>query len=229
MTQQERYDDAMFDFSRGEYDAAIAKLTALLAEDPAYFDAQLSLGVAYYRKGDFATAIIEGHRAEKLRPKELLVHTNLSLFYMKAGNRAVFFTLEYAEKDVLDRLRAIGRRGAGASPGTGAAAHPDGGDGARHLGQRRHQSLESGDGEHARQGLSHRRLLRPGHRRHPPARRPTRGRRHPGRPHAAGTTRRGLARCRSRGRTRGTVLPGPGFTDFPVSHDNIRNGSTSGF
>ena len=89
MTQQERYDDAMFDFSRGEYDAAIAKLTALLAEDPAYFDAQLSLGVAYYRKGDFATAIIEGHRAEKLRPKELLVHTNLSLFYMKAGNRAV--------------------------------------------------------------------------------------------------------------------------------------------
>ena len=89
MTQQERYDDAMFDFSRDDYDSTIAKLTALLAEDPAYFDAQLSLGVAYYRKGDFATAIIEGHRAEKLRPKEQLVHTNLSLFYMKAGNKVV--------------------------------------------------------------------------------------------------------------------------------------------
>ncbi len=89
MTQQERYDDAMFDFSRGDYDSTIAKLKALLAEDPAYFDAQLSLGVAYYRQGDFATAIVEGHKAEKLRPQEQLVHTNLSLFYMKAGNRAV--------------------------------------------------------------------------------------------------------------------------------------------
>jgi Flp pilus assembly protein TadD len=89
MTQQERYDDAMFDFSQGEYDLTITKLKALLNEDPAYFDAQLSLGVAYYRKGDFATAIVEGHKAEKLRPKEQLVHTNLSLFYMKAGNRPV--------------------------------------------------------------------------------------------------------------------------------------------
>ena len=84
-----RSDDAMFDFSQGNYDSTVAKLTVLLAEDPAYFDAQLSLGVAYYRKGDFATAIIEGHRAEKLRPKELLVHTNLSLFYMKTGNKVV--------------------------------------------------------------------------------------------------------------------------------------------
>ena len=87
MTQQERYDDAMFDFSRGDYDSTIAKLTALLAADPGYFDAQLSLGVAYYRKGDFATAILEGQRAENLRPKEQLVHTNLSLFYMKAGDK----------------------------------------------------------------------------------------------------------------------------------------------
>lgn len=89
MTQQERYDDAMFDFSRGDYASTITKLTALLAEDPSYFDAQLSLGVAFYRQGDYATAIVEGHKAEKLRPQEQLVHTNLSLFYMKAGNRAV--------------------------------------------------------------------------------------------------------------------------------------------
>jgi Flp pilus assembly protein TadD len=86
-TAQEQYDDAMFDFSTGEYDSAIAKLQALLAENAEDFDAQLSLGMAYYRKGDFAKAIEEGHKAEKLRPKEQLVHTNLSLFYMKAGNK----------------------------------------------------------------------------------------------------------------------------------------------
>ncbi|MBM3831760.1 MAG: hypothetical protein FJ403_00495 [Verrucomicrobia bacterium] len=84
---QEQYDDAMFEFSTRNYDAAIAKLQSILAEDPTYFDAQLSLGMAYYRKGDLATAIAEGHKAEKLRPKEQLVHTNLSLFYMKSGDK----------------------------------------------------------------------------------------------------------------------------------------------
>jgi hypothetical protein len=43
--------------------------------------------MAYYRKGDFARAIQEGHKAEKLRPREQLVHTNLSLFYMRSGDK----------------------------------------------------------------------------------------------------------------------------------------------
>lgn len=79
----------MFAFSTGDYDSAIEKLTAILAADPHHFDAQLALGMAYYRKGDFEAAIREGHKAEKLRPHEQLVHTNLSLFYMKSGNKAV--------------------------------------------------------------------------------------------------------------------------------------------
>ena len=77
----------MFDFSTGNYDSAIAKLKNVLAEDPGYFDAQLSLGMAYYRKGDYPAAIAEGHKAEQVRPKDQLVHTNLSLFYMKAGDK----------------------------------------------------------------------------------------------------------------------------------------------
>jgi Flp pilus assembly protein TadD len=87
MTQQEAYDDAMFDFSRGDFDSVISKLKPVLAADPENFDAQLALGMALYRKGDFAAAIAEGHKAEKLRPKEQLVHTNLSLFYMKTGDK----------------------------------------------------------------------------------------------------------------------------------------------
>ena len=84
---QEQYDDAMYDFSTGDYDSAIAKFKAILAEDPEHFDAQLSVGMAYCRKGDFPSAIAEGHKAEKLDPNEQLVHTNLSLFYMKAGDK----------------------------------------------------------------------------------------------------------------------------------------------
>jgi tetratricopeptide (TPR) repeat protein len=87
MTLQEQYDDAMFDFSRGDFTRAIGKLQVVLVADPAYFDAQLALGMAFYRIGDFATAITEGHKAEMLRPKEQLVHTNLSLFYMKSGDK----------------------------------------------------------------------------------------------------------------------------------------------
>ena len=84
---QDQYDDAMFAFSTGDYDGTIARLKAVLTEDPSHFDAQLALGMAYYRKGDYGTAIAEGHKAEQLRPKEQLVHTNLSLFYMKAGDK----------------------------------------------------------------------------------------------------------------------------------------------
>jgi len=89
LTLQEQYDDAMFEFSRADYDSAIMKLKAVLAQDPGHFEAQLALGMACYRKGDYAAAIEEGHRAERLKPHEQLAHTNLSLFYMKAGNKAV--------------------------------------------------------------------------------------------------------------------------------------------
>jgi len=77
----------MHAFSQADFDRAIAELKAVLEFDPGHFDAQLALGMACCRKGDFAQAIVEGHKAEQLRPKEQLVHTNLSLFYMKSGDR----------------------------------------------------------------------------------------------------------------------------------------------
>ena len=43
--------------------------------------------MSFYRNGDYSRAISEGHKAEKLRPHEQLVHTNLSLFYMKSGDK----------------------------------------------------------------------------------------------------------------------------------------------
>jgi Flp pilus assembly protein TadD len=84
---QEQYDDAMFDYTTGDYDLALGKLVALVVADPGNFDAQLAVAMCHYRKGDFATAIAEGHKAERLRPNEQLVHTNLSLFYMRAGDK----------------------------------------------------------------------------------------------------------------------------------------------
>lgn len=116
---QSRYDDAMFDYSTGDYDGAITKLRGILAEDPVHFDAQLSVAMCHYRKGDYATAIAEGHKAEKLRPNEQLVHTNLSLFYMKSGDK------QTAEKHGL-QARIASWKGNMAAPAPGAeAADPE--------------------------------------------------------------------------------------------------------
>lgn len=87
MSLQDQYDDAMFDFSTGQFDSAITKFETILREDPNHLDARLGLGMAFYRKGDYSRAIAEGHIAEKMRPNEQLVHTNLSLFYQKAGDK----------------------------------------------------------------------------------------------------------------------------------------------
>ena len=110
----------MFDFSRGDFANAAAKLQAVLAADSAYFEAQLALGMTYYRLGDFPKAIAEGHKAEALRPKEQLVHTNLSLFYMKSGN------LQTAEHHGL-QARIAGWRAENAAAQTGetTAADPE--------------------------------------------------------------------------------------------------------
>lgn len=115
---QEQYDDAMFDFSRGGYTAAIEKFRAILALDPGFFDAQLALGMAYYRLEDYATAIIEGKKAERLRPTEQLVHTNLSLFYMKLGDKTT------AEHHGL-QARIASWRGNMSAPGVAQTTDPD--------------------------------------------------------------------------------------------------------
>lgn len=84
---EERYDEAMFLFSREDYAGAVRLLEDVLLENPSYFEARLSLGMAFCRLGEFERAIAEGHKAEQLKPKEQLVHTNLSLFYMRAGDK----------------------------------------------------------------------------------------------------------------------------------------------
>lgn len=84
---QQRYDEAMFLYTQGDYRAAIKIFESILDASPDEFEVRLSLGMAYCREGDFERAIKEGHLAEKLKPNEQLVHTNLSLFYMRSGDK----------------------------------------------------------------------------------------------------------------------------------------------
>ena len=84
---QTQYDDAVLAYTTGEYDVAIAGFEAILKADPDHFEAQLSLGMAFYRQENYARAIEEGHKAEAIDSNEQRVHTNLSLAYMKSGNK----------------------------------------------------------------------------------------------------------------------------------------------
>jgi Flp pilus assembly protein TadD len=115
---QAQYDDAMYHFSKGEYAMAADLLQGALAADPANFEAQLALGMAYYRQGDYSAAITEGHKAEQLRPQEQLVHTNLSLFYVMTGNKTA------AEHHGLQARIASWRENPG-PPGSTPPANPE--------------------------------------------------------------------------------------------------------
>ena len=81
------YDDAVFAYTSGDYTAAMEGFTEVLATSPTHFEAQLSLGMAYYRLEDFARAIEEGKKAEIMNANEQRVHTNLSLAYMRSGDK----------------------------------------------------------------------------------------------------------------------------------------------
>ena len=111
MSLQDQYDEAMFDFSTGDNDSAVAKLQGVLREDPGCFDAQLALGMVFYRQGNYAAALAEGHRAEQLRPEEPLVHTNLSLFYLKSGDK-----LQAEQHGLKARITSWKAPGAGSGP-----------------------------------------------------------------------------------------------------------------
>lgn len=84
---QIQFDDAVFAYTTGDYAQAVAGFEAVLATDPEHFEARLSLGMAFYRQENYAAAIEEGHKAEAINADEQRVHTNLSLAYMKSGNK----------------------------------------------------------------------------------------------------------------------------------------------
>ena len=110
---QEQFDDATFAFSQGEYGQAVAGFEAILAADENHFDARMSLSMALCRLEQYERAIEEGHKAEKLRPNDQLVHTNLSLFYVKNGNK------EAAEYHGLQsKIASWKQPGADAAPST---------------------------------------------------------------------------------------------------------------
>lgn len=82
------YDQAVQLFSAGHDERAVEILETVIRLDPGLHDAYEALGVILGRGGKYLQAIDIFRRLEEVAPGEPMVSTNLSLFYMKIGDRA---------------------------------------------------------------------------------------------------------------------------------------------
>ncbi len=73
--------------SPSELDAAIELLRKALKENPRNEDAMESLGVMLAKQGKYQEAIMVMHQLEMTNPENIMAQTNLSIFYMKIGDK----------------------------------------------------------------------------------------------------------------------------------------------
>jgi len=81
------HDRAIQLFSEEKDEKAVELLEQALRLDPSFADGYEALGVILGRTGRFTEAIDIFKRLEEVAPNEPMVHTNLSLFYMKIGDK----------------------------------------------------------------------------------------------------------------------------------------------
>jgi folate-binding protein YgfZ len=84
-------------FSQGRDEEAISLLEECLRLDPSHSEAYEALGVILGRGERYHEAIDIFRRLEEVAPEEPMVHTNLSLYYMKVG-----------DKEEAERQKALG-------------------------------------------------------------------------------------------------------------------------
>lgn len=81
------YDKAIRTFADGREDDALTLLEEALRIDPSHADAYEAIGVILGRAGRYHEAIDVFRRLEEVAPQAPMVNTNLSLYYMKLGDR----------------------------------------------------------------------------------------------------------------------------------------------
>lgn len=72
-------------FARGDFSAAIDATRDALALVPDHVEALRTLGMAHYRREEYADALAIGRRLVAAAPKDVLSYTTLSLFLQKNG------------------------------------------------------------------------------------------------------------------------------------------------
>jgi Tfp pilus assembly protein PilF len=94
-------DDATFDFTMGDHEAAIEKLHQAVEQDPACVAAWHALAEIHFDKGELDQALEAGNIAVSLKEDDVHIHTTLSRIWMESGDK------EQAEKHGA-RARVLG-------------------------------------------------------------------------------------------------------------------------
>lgn len=85
---QSAIEDATFDYTMGDNDAALAKLGFVTAAAPQSFEAWHALAEINFSLGRFDSALAAAERAHALRPDDLFINTTLSRVWMEKGDKA---------------------------------------------------------------------------------------------------------------------------------------------
>ena len=85
---QSLIEEATFDYTMGENDAALAKLGRATAAAPDSFEAWHALAEILFSLRRFDDAIAAAEQAHAVRPDDLFINTTLSRIWMEKGDKA---------------------------------------------------------------------------------------------------------------------------------------------
>ena len=80
-------EDATFDYTMGDNDAALAKLARATAAAPDTFEAWHALAEINFSLRRFDDALVAAERAHAVRPDDLFINTTLSRIWMEKGDK----------------------------------------------------------------------------------------------------------------------------------------------
>ncbi len=84
---QDQIDDATLDFTLGNSQAAIDKLTILAKKDSEIFGVWHALTEIYFAEGDYDSALQAAERAHGIDPEDIHINTSLSRIWVERGDK----------------------------------------------------------------------------------------------------------------------------------------------
>ncbi len=84
---QDQIDDATLDFTLGDSETALSKLSALSESHPDSFGVWHALTEVYYAEGDYDSALVAAERAHTLCPEDIHINTSLSRIWVERGDK----------------------------------------------------------------------------------------------------------------------------------------------
>ncbi|MCC5807033.1 MAG: hypothetical protein JJU00_11960 [Opitutales bacterium] len=80
-------EEAIFEFTMGGHDAALAKITEALAAEPNSFAAWHAKAEIHFDRRELDDALEAGNHAAALSPEDVHIHTTLSRIWMERGDK----------------------------------------------------------------------------------------------------------------------------------------------